>query len=153
MAWRIQSTVVSTKESDWNYGLYTTALQSHLELWLGIIAANLPTLAPLFARFIKPVVKSYFRSRSFKQPSTGGKHLPRTFGSGDPTIKRDKFNRLADNSVDFPVELIERQDLNKVEAGGASRTVSSYAIAMRRDVDVRVEVFDPLQRNAHVSTR
>jgi hypothetical protein len=29
----------------WSYLIVTTALQSHLELWLGIMAANLPMMA------------------------------------------------------------------------------------------------------------
>ena len=103
MAWRIQSTVARATDLDWNYNLYTTALQSQLELWLGIIAANLPTLAPLISRFIKPALKNYFGSRGFfKKPPTGTKHLPRTFGSRDSTMTREKFNRLADDPLNFP---------------------------------------------------
>ena len=145
MAWRIQSTVASTTDPDWNYTLYITALQSHLELWLGIISANLPTLAPLFNKFIKPAVKSYWGSRGSKQPSAGGKHVPRTFGSGDPT-KRDKFNRL-DDSLDYPGELVERQNFSKVETcAPLSQCIIPFAISMRRDFEVGVEVFDQPQK-------
>ena len=148
MAWRIQSTVASTANPDWNYTLYITALQSHLELWLGIIAANLPTLAPLFNKFIKPAIKSYLGSRGSKQPSAGGKRILRTFGSGDPT-KRDKFNRLDDDSLDCPGESIERQNFSKVETcAPLSRCASSFAISMRRDFEVGVEVFDRPQKEA-----
>ena len=148
MAWRIQSTVASTADPDWNYTLYITALQSHLELWLGIIAANLPTLAPLFNKFIKPAIKSYWGSRGSNQPSAGGKRIPRTFGSGDPT-KRDKFNRLDDDSLDYPGEPIERQNFSKVETcAPLSRCASPFAISMRRDFEVGVEVFDRPQKEA-----
>ncbi|OCL08732.1 hypothetical protein AOQ84DRAFT_221578 [Glonium stellatum] len=125
--------------------LYITALQSHLELWPGIIAANLPTLAPLFNKFIMPVIKSYLGSRGSKQPS-GGKHILRTFGSGDQP-KRDKFNHLDDDSLDYPGELSERQTLSKVETDAPlSRGVDPFVISMRRDFEVGVELFDRPQK-------
>lgn len=51
MIWRLVSTAKPDPNPDLVYDAYLLALQSHLELWLGILAANLPSLAPLFNRF------------------------------------------------------------------------------------------------------
>ncbi|KAF2726515.1 hypothetical protein EJ04DRAFT_398336, partial [Polyplosphaeria fusca] len=53
-AWRIVTTVESMKTLDWSYVLATVALQSHLELWLGILAANLPMMSPIFKKAFAP---------------------------------------------------------------------------------------------------
>jgi hypothetical protein len=134
MSWRIQSTVVLSKDPDWNYGLFITALQSHLEIWLGIIAANLPTLAPLLSRLIAPAIRSYFKGQS----STGRRKIL-TFGTPENSVKRDEFDRLQSDSVDCSVELLETQYLNMVEVGPPTRSVSPYTIALRHDVEVYVE--------------
>ena len=134
MSWRIQSTVVLSKDPDWNYGLYITALQSQLEIWLGIVAANLPTLAPLISRFITPAIRSYFKGQS----STAKRHIL-TFGTPENSEKRGEFDCLQANSVDCTVELLETQYLNMVEVGTPARSVSPYTIALQRDVEVSVE--------------
>ncbi|KAF2199992.1 hypothetical protein GQ43DRAFT_359150, partial [Delitschia confertaspora ATCC 74209] len=56
MAWRIQTTVEFTKTFEWSQNLVKVALQSHLEVWLVIMAANLPTVAPLFTKVINPAM-------------------------------------------------------------------------------------------------
>ncbi|KAF1831501.1 hypothetical protein BDW02DRAFT_454480, partial [Decorospora gaudefroyi] len=53
-SWRIVTTVESTKTPDWSYILLTIGLQSHLECWLGILAANLPVMNPVFSRIVGP---------------------------------------------------------------------------------------------------
>ncbi|KAI0867191.1 hypothetical protein GGS24DRAFT_508311 [Hypoxylon argillaceum] len=50
MAWRVVTTVKPHESTDWLYGAALRTLQAHLELWLGIIAVNLPAGAPLLAR-------------------------------------------------------------------------------------------------------
>ncbi|KAF2458351.1 hypothetical protein BDY21DRAFT_342242 [Lineolata rhizophorae] len=162
MAWRIQSTVAASNQPDWNIALYTTALQSHLEVWLGIIAANLPTLAPLFSRFIKPTMKSYFNNFKWSSNNGGGSGgdggkqyrnshnmAIRTFGSGGPDLKAERFNRLAGSSGDFSDDLMDRYNLNKVEVCASSRPTSPDAIAMRRDFEVGIEAYDQRPRGVH----
>ncbi|KAH8700028.1 hypothetical protein GQ44DRAFT_67527 [Phaeosphaeriaceae sp. PMI808] len=52
MIWRLVTTAVPKKKPDLVYDTYLLALQSHLGLWLGILAANLPTLVPLAKRIL-----------------------------------------------------------------------------------------------------
>lgn len=53
MLWRLTTTIVPKANSDLVYDTYLLALQSHLELWLGIIAASFPALAPLMNSVLK----------------------------------------------------------------------------------------------------
>jgi hypothetical protein len=171
MTWRIQTTVQSKKEIDWNYGLYITALQSQMELWLGIIAANLPTLAPLSSQLLVPKIKSYFNStrsnskqrstRLSTQRSAGGRLLSRVVGGGDSTLKRDEFNVL--NNDDSHLEMGDTRHLNKIEANAMTRSISTDArswnevnandIGMRREFDVYVETLSEQPRKAHAFTQ
>ncbi len=161
MTWRIHSTVRATKEKDWNYGLYITALQSLLELWLGIIAANLPTLAPLTSQLIMPKIKSYFNSIGSKGPSSRRRIAYGMRGGEDSALKRDKFKVLVNE--DAHVELSESRHLNKIEAGASSRSISTddpswvdveaNGIGMRRDVDVSFETFHEPPKKAHIFGR
>ena len=102
MAWRIQSTVQSTKSSDPLYNLYFITLQSHLEIWLGIIGASLPTLAPIASKLIVPAL-SRFRSsyRKFGVSSCSRKDVSRTVGdsSGVVPLQRTRFRRLEEESL------------------------------------------------------
>ncbi|KAI0805383.1 hypothetical protein GGR55DRAFT_293080 [Xylaria sp. FL0064] len=50
MKWRVVTTIRPHQSTDWLYGAALRTLQAHLELWLGLIAVNLPAGAPLFAR-------------------------------------------------------------------------------------------------------
>lgn len=64
MAWRLHSTLVPVKPADLVYDTYLLTLQSHLELWLGILAANMPTLGPLVNRIPVGYVTKYLVSDS-----------------------------------------------------------------------------------------
>lgn len=64
MAWRIQVTLESAVQTDFVFGFSTVALISFLELWLGLIVACMPTLAPLSNKYIKPHVSRITRGRS-----------------------------------------------------------------------------------------
>jgi hypothetical protein len=83
---------------DWSYILLTTALQSHLELWLGILAANLPMMSPIFTRLLSPALSSWVRSmksswisKSFSKGSSSG-------SSAKSTIRvRKDFAQLSEN--------------------------------------------------------
>ncbi|KAI9038717.1 glucose-methanol-choline (gmc) oxidoreductase [Aspergillus affinis] len=56
MIWRLVITLHPETRSDFIYGLGRIALTSFLELWIGIIVVSLPTLAPLFKRYITPII-------------------------------------------------------------------------------------------------
>jgi len=171
MTWRIYTTVQSKKEIDWNYGLYITALQSQMELWLGIIAANLPTLAPLSSQLLVTKIKSYFNSTrsNSKQRSTqvstqrsaSGRLLSRVVGGGDLTLNREKFNVLKND--DLHLEMGDTRHLNKIEANAMSRSISTDGrswnevdaneIGMRREFDVYVETLNEPPSKVHAFSR
>ncbi|KAL7930097.1 hypothetical protein V8C35DRAFT_324531 [Trichoderma chlorosporum] len=56
MAWRLQFTIATLNDTDFVFNLFSIGLISLLELWLGIIAACIPTLGPLLKTYIKPVI-------------------------------------------------------------------------------------------------
>jgi hypothetical protein len=97
-AWRVYTTVESTKTMDWSYILLTTALQSHLELWLGILAANLPMMSPIFTRLLSPAlagwirsVKSTWASKSLSKGTSSGESMESTI-----RVRKD-FAQLSEN--------------------------------------------------------
>jgi hypothetical protein len=97
MAWRIQSTVQATTSSDFTYDYYFTVLQVHLEIWLGIIGASLPTLAPIASKLVVPTFSRFVSSyRKLAAPSASRKNASRTIGGsgGDVPLQRTGFNRL-----------------------------------------------------------
>lgn len=56
MAWRLQFTIATLHDPDFVFNLYDIGLISLLELWLGVIAACIPTLGPLLKSYVKPVL-------------------------------------------------------------------------------------------------
>ncbi|KAK8097747.1 uncharacterized protein PG998_013233 [Apiospora kogelbergensis] len=62
MAWRLHSTIVPVEPADPVHDAYLLTIQSHLELWLGILAANMPTLGSLVNRIPVSHVKKYLIS-------------------------------------------------------------------------------------------
>lgn len=71
MIWRIHDLVSSRDDpiGDFIAGMPTLALSTMLELWLCIIIACIPTLAPILKTYITPQVTKIFPSRS----SSGGR--------------------------------------------------------------------------------
>ena len=102
MAWRIQSTVKTSQSSDPEYGIYFTTLQSHLELWLGIIGASLPTLAPIASKMIIPALSRFISSHR-KLFTSSGYHedANRTIGGdgGAVPLQNRGFARLEESLV------------------------------------------------------
>ncbi|KAI5862502.1 hypothetical protein GGS23DRAFT_570527 [Durotheca rogersii] len=56
MIWRIVATLRTRADPDFTLHLGTIGLISFFELWFGIIVACMPTLAPLFRAYAKPLV-------------------------------------------------------------------------------------------------
>jgi hypothetical protein len=125
MLWRLIVAASPYRNPDFTYTLYVLALQSELEVWLGIIAANVPTLGPLVSGIIYPKMKGYFESRG-PDNSTPRGGIVRTFGSGPKKFRRDEFGLL---SEDVSIELAE---------------ITPSKNAIRRDRDFHVTVEDGL---------
>ena len=144
MIWRLIFTVQIANSLDWTYDLYTTALMSCLEVWLGIIAASLPTLAPLGSQFISPMYKRYLSSYFSKFSSAGssGRHTGLSKYQARPframeSSKKEHF-RL-DDSIEEPVELLETRRLNPVDSKPGGRSTGHASVRVAHDIDVQIE--------------
>ncbi|KAI0380262.1 integral membrane protein [Hypomontagnella monticulosa] len=56
MGWRVAAAAQTRSNPDYTYNFPLTAVLSLCELWLGIIVACIPTLAPLLNAYIKPAL-------------------------------------------------------------------------------------------------
>ena len=141
MSWRIQVTVQSVTQTDFVHGLGKIGLVTHLEIWLGIIVACLPTLAPLYSRYLSPVLSRASRKSSERRQL---KEAKRTIGSEESKhFKRNTFNRLdQDGSL---LELEEGKNFSSAKATVRSQITSKEeelwvndpsAIGVRHDVQV-----------------
>jgi hypothetical protein len=116
--------------------LLTVALQSHLELWLGIVAANLPMMNPVMAKIVSPVVISAksWASRSFSS-SQGFSSKQECLGSSAFSSRvRKKFSHIPEGNRSMEIPMIG------MEPNG-----------IRRDVEVNVTSEDSpnSQRSRH----
>ncbi|KAI1490704.1 hypothetical protein F5X96DRAFT_634721 [Biscogniauxia mediterranea] len=57
MCWRASTAVHTRSSPDYTYNFPLTVIISFFELWLGIMAACIPTLAPLFRNYIEPMLE------------------------------------------------------------------------------------------------
>ncbi|KAF7957204.1 hypothetical protein EAE96_002795 [Botrytis aclada] len=126
-AWRINTTIKSTKSVDWSWFVVPVGLQSHLELWLGIIAANLPQMSPLLTRLLLPAMSSFYKSITssrYTLSRTGGQKD--TSGSTDDSrggkSSRRRFTQISDErteleSMEVPLGTIERRHETDIESG------------------------------------
>ncbi|TGO61807.1 hypothetical protein BCON_0024g00070 [Botryotinia convoluta] len=124
-AWRIYTTAESTKSLDWSWFIVTIALQSHLELWLDIIAANLPLMSPLMTRFAFPAVSKFIRSFASSKYSMSRSDSQSELyrPSGEMLGKsRRKFSQIGEattetGSMEIPLGTIERHNDSDIEMG------------------------------------
>ena len=144
MGWRIQITVQSTTETDFVYGLGDIGLVTHLECWIGITAACLPTLTPLFAKYLGPVLS---RGSGHQGKGSGGRQLKEakhTIGSSEKRgFNKKNFNLLDKDSL---LELEEGKNFSTAEASQTPISANdederhwmndSNAINVRHDVQV-----------------
>ncbi|KAI0597599.1 hypothetical protein F4775DRAFT_593288 [Biscogniauxia sp. FL1348] len=103
LIWRMIDTVSPGHGDDLVYDLYVLALQSHLECWLGILAANIPALGPLLNRLSPSKITTYLKSggnssNNDSRPYHRGLSL-KTFGSSRVLSRpgRDDFQLLSDS--------------------------------------------------------
>lgn len=102
MIWRLYFTVTSRNDPDFVYNLYYVGLISFMELWLGVIVACIPTLAPLAKRYIRPTV-SKITQRSWL-PGGGSKHSqPSSFPDGKGLKKPSPYDRLEESPTNSSV--------------------------------------------------
>lgn len=92
MAWRIPVTIASTKNLDFVFGFWEVALVSFLELWLGLIVACLPTLAPLSNKYIKPYIARLTQRASSKGATFDEIRMER--GPGGAASRKTTYNKL-----------------------------------------------------------
>jgi hypothetical protein len=123
MAWRLQITSKSATNADFVYGLRDVGLVSFLELWLSMI------LAPLFARYVRPVVTRATggskrtgekRLREAQQTIGGGSarrgYHWKTYGKLDAA---DSYLELEEGNLYTTAEAVSRQ-------GSASDSAKSW---------------------------
>ena len=92
MAWRIQLTVETERETDFVRIIGTIGLVTLLEVWIGIIVACLPTLTPLLAKYWSPLRSRFARKVTAKKQLREAQH---TIGSdGSRIFNKKNFNRL-----------------------------------------------------------
>jgi hypothetical protein len=101
MGWRIDVTIESLKDPDFSYDLADIALISLLELWLGIIVACIPTLAPILKKYGKPALQkmSKYKLSGASSDSHPGVVAMGTFGNMKTKSSRDMYTEL-DSSQD-----------------------------------------------------
>lgn len=154
MAWRIYHTWQTSQNPDWSVTIVTTALQSHLELWLGIMAANLPMMGHLFKRAAAPITTIYSRmSTRFTrntQRSTVKIDSNHSKSSGN---SRRKFGHSLDSqeSMEIPLGRVETHahaDDVEAKAGAmyqqqhVQQETSQVPGAVWRSYEVRVDYDD-----------
>lgn len=141
MAWRIQVTNNGISQSDFVYGLGTISLVSFLELWLGIIIVCLPTLAPLFAKYVKPVV-SKITGVTKKPDRRQLREAQNTIGGSTKRGYRKNFDNIRKDSY---LELEEGSHFSNAEATGRPAPTPEddepwmnepYAIGIRHDIHI-----------------
>lgn len=128
MAWRLQITTKSATNADFVYGLRDVGLVSFLELWLSMIVICIPTLAPLFARYFRPVVTR----ATGASKRTGEKRLreaQQTIGGGSTKrayhwktygkLDADSYLELEEGNLYTTAEAVSRQ-------GSASDSAKSW---------------------------
>ena len=154
MAWRIYHTWQTSQTTDWSSTIVTTALQSHLELWLGIMAANLPMMGHLFKRAAAPVTtlvsKMSTRFTRHTQHSAIKVDSGHSKSSGN---SRRKFGHSLDSqeSMEIPLGTIETHahaDDVEAKAGAlyqqnhVQHETSQVPGAVWRSYEVRVDYDD-----------
>ncbi|KAF2180459.1 hypothetical protein K469DRAFT_592708 [Zopfia rhizophila CBS 207.26] len=149
MAWRIQTTVESMKSIEWSYFLVTIALQSFLEVWLGLMAANLPVMAPVFTKVITPAVKRSFKSWSSSDASSNLKRLTRTFGGGSSGKKSSGGYPLSDYSMDLPMVPVPCNHRNEMGHHSSDERSDHSELGIWREVEVHVDSTKSTQKDAY----
>lgn len=112
MIWRLHFTVTTRNDKDFVWNLYNVGLISFLELWLGIIVACIPTLAPLLKTYVKPAITKMTQRSTRSNARTGKDSLGSTADSriAKPISSR-QYSQLDEASKSHLIEQ-EMHELN-----------------------------------------
>ncbi|XXH05347.1 hypothetical protein Hte_011773 [Hypoxylon texense] len=102
MCWRIAAAARTRSNPDYTYNFPLTAVLSFCELWLGIIVACIPTLAPLLNAYIKPAFKRFTSTFTNTNKSTRGSNCEMMHFDDIGGVDRSggKYCELEDGSDD-----------------------------------------------------
>jgi hypothetical protein len=139
-AWRIASTVQSTKTVDWSYILIDIALQSHLEIWLGIISANLPMMSPLLTKILMPAVSGFLKSLSSRGYGSSGGAKQSHDESNISASRRKRFRQLEEGteSMESPLAAIDTGIGRHANFRDDDRRPLAPTNLIRKDVEIQV---------------
>lgn len=151
MACRIWSTVQQAEDADAIFDWYSISLLSVLEIWLGMIAATLPTLAPIASKVIAPsfskLVASYRKhAASFSIRTNNGSRKVRGKRGAVP-LPGLEFNQFDGESiVGFgnvqhwgTIESTRKEDDPCTGNHGDEQREGHSAITVRREYSVLAE--------------
>ena len=155
MAWRVAITADPVTETDFVYGLGRICVITHMELWIGITVACVPTLPPLLTRYLGPSAwPSAFRITGWTQKSRGKGPGQEGFNnsgsSGSRGFNKKSFNKLDQKSL---LELEEGTSFDRSDPLAKSDyvvgqqdgnwTPAANAINVRHDVHIYGEPRSP----------
>lgn len=131
MAWRVRITVNSVIDTtDSVYGVGKISLVSLLELWLGIIVACLPTLAPLLGKYIKPILSKL--TGSSDRPAHGRlREAQNTIGGGTGGVNSGFRKKSRRSDRDSYIELGETSHVTTIEATGQASSSAAEEDELR----------------------
>jgi hypothetical protein len=106
MVWRLVTITINTRDHtpDLPHDVVLLLLQSSLEIWLGIIAAHLPSLAPLLDCVMRSAALRYITSKfthtsTLQEESNSSVVLVTIGGSGQK--KWRNFQKVEDDDEEF----------------------------------------------------
>lgn len=88
--WRLINTIKTRYDKDFIWNLYVLGLIGFLELWLGIIVACIPTLAPLFNHYVKPKISRVTGNSSTGDRIDANRRDVRTIGASSASRNRNR---------------------------------------------------------------
>lgn len=137
MAWRLQITLEPTTLDDVTFGLGPVCLVSSLELWIGIIAACMPTLSPLYMHYITPFISSV-RGTSKKSGQLNGSGGPVTIGGASNGKK--SYRMRGGSKMDHDRSYLELEDSHYLRNTDARRGSDSTGNQHPNEIEVKHEI-------------
>ncbi|KAI1370298.1 hypothetical protein F4677DRAFT_438726 [Hypoxylon crocopeplum] len=144
MIWRMIYTARPDHGSDMTYELFTVCIQGQMEIWLGILAANIPTLGPLMNRAMSVVssrVSSVSRKRKQNSSTSGHRIILKTFGSSgnEDRSARQDFYRLDDDNRESGSQrciVMNRETRVSIEISGEDTAPGGYTASVQANKKV-----------------
>ncbi|KAI8632789.1 hypothetical protein F5Y19DRAFT_471960 [Xylariaceae sp. FL1651] len=129
MIWRLVVTIQTRSSPDWTRTLCQVGLISSLEVWLGIMAACIPTLGPLFNAYVKPILSKLGVVKTAPSSSDTGSKSERleTVGGSCSNRRPGLYNELYDSRDQIIAEdnsvILSPRSENKITAECAFKPV------------------------------